>query len=80
MPGGYSLGEVLEANGYINEFMCGSDANFGGTSNFYKQHGNYIIRDYNSFKENQEIPEDYFVFGVLKMLNYLSLLKKILLS
>lgn len=80
LPGGYSLGEVLEANGYINEFMCGSDANFGGTSNFYKQHGNYIIRDYNSFKENQEIPEDYFVFGVLKMLNYLSLLKKILLS
>ena len=62
LPGGYSLGEVLEANGYINEFMCGSDANFGGTSNFYKQHGNYIIRDYNSFKENQEIPEDYFVF------------------
>lgn len=62
LPGGYALGEVLEANGYVNELMCGSDANFGGTSNFYKQHGNYIIRDYNSFKENQEIPEDYFVF------------------
>ena len=42
--------------------MCGSDANFGGTSNFYKQHGNYIIRDYNSFKENNEISDDYFVF------------------
>lgn len=62
LPGSYSLGEVLESNGYVNEFMCGSDANFGGTSNFYKQHGNYIIRDYNSFKENKEIPEDYFVF------------------
>ncbi|WP_286669934.1 LTA synthase family protein [Thomasclavelia cocleata] len=62
LPGGYSLGEVLEFNGYINEFMCGSDANFGGTSNFYKQHGNYIIRDYNSFKENNEISDDYFVF------------------
>ena len=34
LPGGYSLGEVLEANGYVNEFMCGSNANFGGTSNF----------------------------------------------
>lgn len=62
LPGGYSLGEVLEANGYVNEFMCGSDANFGGTSNFYKQHGNYIIRDYNSFKENGDIDKDYFVF------------------
>lgn len=62
LPGGYSLGEVLEANGYVNEFMCGSDADFGGTSNFYKQHGNYIIRDYNSFKENGDIDKDYFVF------------------
>lgn len=62
LPGGYSLGEVLEKNGYVNEFMCGSDADFGGTSNFYKQHGNYIIRDYNSFKEQGEISADYFVF------------------
>lgn len=62
LPGGYSLGEVLEANGYVNEFMCGSDADFGGTSNFYKQHGNYIIRDYKSFKENGDIDKDYFVF------------------
>lgn len=62
LPGGYALGEILEANGYVNEFMSGSDADFGGTSNFYKQHGNYIIRDYNSFKENGEIPDDYFVF------------------
>ncbi|MFQ8704815.1 MAG: LTA synthase family protein [Thomasclavelia sp.] len=62
LPGGYSIGEVLEANGYVNEFMCGSDADFGGTSNFYKQHGNYIIRDYNSFKENGDIDNDYFVF------------------
>lgn len=62
LPGGYAIGEILADNGYVNEFMCGSDANFGGTSNFYKQHGNYIIRDYNSFKTNGEIPEDYFVF------------------
>lgn len=62
LPGGYALGEVLEANGYVNEFMCGSDANFGGTSNFYKQHGNYIIRDYKSFKKNGDISDDYFVF------------------
>lgn len=76
LPGGYSLGEVLEANGYINEFMCGSDANFGGTSNFYKQHGNYTIRDYNSFKENQEIPEDYFVFWGIEDAKLFELAKK----
>lgn len=62
LPGGYSLGEILEDNGYVNEFICGSDADFGGTSNFYKQHGNYIIRDYNSFVASGEIPTDYFVF------------------
>lgn len=62
LSGGYALGEILEANGYVNEFMSGSDADFGGTSNFYKQHGNYIIRDYNSFKNNGDIPDDYFVF------------------
>lgn len=60
LPGGYSLGEILAENGYINEFMCGSDVNFAGTSNFYKQHGNYIIRGYNQFIENGEIPSDYF--------------------
>lgn len=62
LSGGYAIGEILAKQGYVNEFMCGSDADFGGTSNFYQQHGNYIIRDYNSFKENNEIPEDYFVF------------------
>lgn len=62
LSGGYAIGEILAEQGYVNEFMCGSDADFGGTSNFYQQHGNYIIRDYSSFKENKEIPDDYFVF------------------
>ncbi len=62
IPGGYSIGEILEENGYVNEFICGSDADFGGTSNFYKQHGNYKIADYKYFKENGKIPNDYFVF------------------
>ena len=76
LPGGYSIGEVLENNGYVNEFMCGSKADFGGTSNFYKQHGNYIIRDYDSFVENGEIPEDYFVFWGIEDAKLFDLAKK----
>ena len=76
LPGGYSIGEILENNGYVNEFMCGSKADFGGTSNFYKQHGNYIIRDYDSFVENGEIPEDYFVFWGIEDAKLFDLAKK----
>lgn len=76
LPGGYSIGEVLESNGYVNEFMCGSKADFGGTSNFYKQHGNYIIRDYDSFVENGEIPENYFVFWGIEDAKLFDLAKK----
>lgn len=76
LPGGYSIGEVLENNGYVNEFMCGSKADFGGTSNFYKQHGNYIIRDYDSFVENGEIPEGYFVFWGIEDAKLFDLAKK----
>lgn len=76
LPGGYSLGEVLEDNGYVNEFLCGSDADFGGTSNFYKQHGNYIIRDYNSFVASGEIPSDYFVFWGIEDFKLFEIAKK----
>ena len=76
LPGGYSIGEILENNGYVNEFMCSSKADFGGTSNFYKQHGNYIISDYDSFVENGEIPEDYFVFWGIEDAKLFDLAKK----
>lgn len=58
----------------------GSDSNFGCTSNFYKQHGNYYISDYNTAVEEGRIAKDYFVFGVMKIKSYLSLLKRILLN
>ena len=76
LPGAYSIGEILENNGYVNEFMCGSKADFGGTSNFYKQHGNYIIRDYDSFVESGEIPKDYFVFWGIEDAKLFELAKK----
>lgn len=61
-PGLKGLGEVLLENGYQNYFMCGSDAAFGGRKDFYEQHGDYHILDYNSAKEEGFIPKDYDVF------------------
>lgn len=60
--GAYSLGEILEENGYTNVLMKGSDADFAGTSNFFETHGNYEIYDYNRAIEDGFIPEDYKVF------------------
>ena len=62
LPGAYALGDVLEANGYNQVFMCGSDADFGGRSSYYTTHGNYEIDDYDYAIERGWIPEDYHVF------------------
>lgn len=62
LPGAYAIGNVLEANGYNQVFMCGSDADFGGRSSYYTTHGNYEIDDYNYAIERGWIPEDYHVF------------------
>ncbi len=62
LPGAYAIGDVLEANGYNQVFMCGSDADFGGRSSYYTTHGNYEINDYNYAIERGWIEEDYRVF------------------
>lgn len=62
VPGLKGLGDVLEENGYRNYFMCGSEAVFGGRKDFYEQHGNYSIMDYNTAKRDNIIPEDYHVY------------------
>lgn len=45
LAGAYTLGDVLEKEGYHLEFMVGSEAGFGGRSNYYTKHGNYEIFD-----------------------------------
>lgn len=62
LPGVYSMGEILEDQGYVNELLIGSDANFACASNFYKQHGNFSVVDLLKIKEEGRIPEDYQVF------------------
>ena len=39
------LGDLLEAEGYRQVFLLGSDATFGGRRQFFLDHGNFEIRD-----------------------------------
>lgn len=62
LPGAYSLGEILEDNGYNNYLIIGSDAKFGGRDIYFQEHGNYEIYDYYSAIDDNIIDSDYYVF------------------
>ena len=60
MIGAYTLGDILNDNGYRNYFILGEESSFAGADAFYKQHGNYIIYDINWAKKEKLIPQDYY--------------------
>ena len=62
MPGVVSLGEILEAQGYNQTLLVGSDAQFGGREDYFIEHGNYKIVDTKSLKSSGWLPEDYDVW------------------
>lgn len=62
LPGAFSLGEILEKEGYHNYFFAGSSFTFGGRTEYFTQHGHYDIRDYPWAKRNGRIPADYNVW------------------
>jgi phosphoglycerol transferase len=62
LPGAYMLGDVLEAQGYNQMFMLGSDPAFGGRDKLFSQHGNYAIFDLQSAKDAGKISPDYDVW------------------
>lgn len=62
LPGVYSLGDILEKEGYHQYLMLGSDKSFGGRANYFKSHGNYDIFDYNTAKKEKKIADDYYVW------------------
>jgi len=62
LPGVYNLGDILHDNGYTNVIMFGSDASFGGRKDYYSLHGNYIIKDYYTAKEDGIIEKNYKAF------------------
>lgn len=61
-PKVYSLGNILEEEGYRQELLIGSDAIFGGRLQYFAQHGNYKIYDYGTALVNKKFPIDYRVW------------------
>jgi len=59
LAGAYTLGNVLEDNGYDNYIMLGSNAEFAGRDEYFSQHGNYEIMDYYWAIDKGLIPDDY---------------------
>lgn len=57
LGGAYSIGEILQENGYHNFLLLGSDAVFGGRKNLFEQHGNYEIWDVESAISENKISE-----------------------
>lgn len=57
-----SLGDLLDAEGYHQVLMLGSDAVFAGRESYFTMHGDYEMLDYKFAKENGLIPKDYYVF------------------
>lgn len=62
LPGAYSLGEILQKQGYNQTFIMGSEASFGGRDKLLTQHGNFTIQDYNYAKQHGQITDDYKVW------------------
>ena len=58
-PGVTALGDILEDYGYTNEFLCGSNASFGGRKKYFTQHGNYRIYDLYTARENGDVGPTY---------------------
>ena len=59
-----TLGDILEEKGYYQEFLCGSDATFGGRKAFFEQHGNFRIHDlYVAEEEGYLTPADEVNWG-----------------
>lgn len=59
LPGAYGIGDILENNGYNTVYMCGENAGFASTDDFFKLHGNFEIMDWGYAVESQWI-EDWY--------------------
>ena len=62
MPGLVTLGDVLEAQGYNQSVLFGSDAEFANRDSYFTQHGSYRIIDTKSLKADGKLPQDYHVW------------------
>lgn len=62
LPGVFTLGEVLEREGYRQRYLIGSEVSFGGTEVYLTTHGGYELRDHKYYSENGTLPEGYYVW------------------
>ncbi len=62
LPGAYTLGDILQKEGYEQEFLIGSEAAFGGRKFYYEKHGNYQIFDLGEARRRGKLPENYREF------------------
>ena len=62
LPGAYTLGDILKAQGYEQTVMFGASAVFGGLSYYFESHGNFKIMDHNYMINNGVLPEGYKVW------------------
>lgn len=61
LNGAYTLGEMLEKQGYEQTVMIGASGTFGGLRDLYQNHGNWKMIDYDYALEHGMIPEGYKV-------------------
>lgn len=60
LPGAYAIGDILAEQGYNQELLIGSKAEFGGRNLLFTQHGNYKINDYVAAIKDERLPKGYF--------------------
>ena len=71
-----TLGDILREDGYTQEFLCGSDATYGGRALYFSEHGDYAIYDLFTARENGDLPsadyyewwgyEDHYLFSIAR--------------
>ena len=59
LPGAYTIGDILAAQGYHQEFCIGSDGRFAGRASYFRNHGNYEVYDFYSAVADEYIPDYY---------------------
>lgn len=59
LPGAWTLGDILQEEGYNQVLLMGSDSSFAGRADYFLQHGDYKIDDYNTALEDGRLPKNY---------------------
>lgn len=62
LPGAIAIGDILAAQGYEQSLLLGSDADFGGLTSLFDNHGEYTVLDHQEAQKRGYIPTDYNVW------------------